>query len=104
MAARQAFAGQKGRKQDDQQWPQIGDQAGLGRRRQAQCSKIQRVIAKKAADPERPDRPGLAQRRKITAPEAERQPAAAADRESHRGHLERRNPTAGGGEQRQARP
>ena len=56
------FARQQGREHDDQQRPEIVDEAGFDGRRVAQGDEVGGVVAEQAADAEQPDRPGLPQR------------------------------------------
>jgi hypothetical protein len=96
---------QAGREQDDQQRPEIVDQPGLGRRREAQGAEVKGVIAEQAAHPEQPDRPGLEERAGARRSGDPGQAAAqAADQEGHGGELERRHRAGGRGEQREQRP
>jgi hypothetical protein len=51
----QLLARQKSREQNDEQRPQIIDQAGFRGRREPEREKIERVIAEQPEYPERPD-------------------------------------------------
>ena len=82
--------GQHRRKQHDQQRPEIVQKAGFGRRREAQREEIQRVIAEQPADPDDPRQRRLPQRtNRIRPPDPGQRSDQRADRERHRGQLER---------------
>ena len=57
----QALARQERREQHDQERPEIGDEARLRRRREAQGREVEGVVAEQPADPERPHDSGLPQ-------------------------------------------
>src|SRR5579872_7042907 len=89
---RQSLAGQKRRKQNDQQWPQVIQKSGFGRWRKAQREKIERVIAEQSADADGPDLWRLPQRRDRLGPANEGGKAhEPADRKGDRGQLKGRN-------------
>src|SRR3546814_15366183 len=55
------FRSQQGGEDDDEQRPEIGDQAGLDRRRVAQRHEVEEVVAEQPADPGQPDRRRMAE-------------------------------------------
>ncbi len=77
---------------DEEQRPQIGDEAHLDRRRRADRGEINEMIAEQAADPQGPDAPVARHPRKHARPERPgREPDQPADQEGHGGELERRH-------------
>ena len=61
MVPAQLFAWQQGRKQHDQQRPEVVDQARFDGRRVAQRKEVQEMVAEEATDAQGPDRQRLAQ-------------------------------------------
>ena len=104
MADAQPLARQQRGKQHDQQRPQIGDQARLGRRRPPQRGEVKRVIAEQPADADQPDRPRLGDGAEAPARGGEAEAERAADRKRQRRQFERRNLARRGGQQRERGP
>jgi len=104
MLEPQRLAGQRRGHQDDEQRPEIGDEARLCGRGGAQSGEIERVIAEQPADADEPNRPGLRQRRELAARGGVDQAGGPAHSEGERREFERRNGPRGGRHQRQHRP
>jgi hypothetical protein len=104
MARAKALAGQSGREQNNQQRPQISDEARVGRRRVAQRGEIERMIAEEPADPDNPDAPWLGQPRQAPSRRSVDQAAETTDGECQGGQFERRRIARQRGQERQGRP
>ncbi len=99
------FTGHQCRADDDEQRPEIGDQAGIDGWSVTQRGKIKEMVAKKPDNAEQPDPCRLAQMpRSARPPKPRDQPEARADCERHGCQLKWRNLPRNIGEKREHRP
>jgi hypothetical protein len=59
MVEAQPFSRQQGRKHHEEQWSEIGDQAGFNGRRRANGGEVYEVVAKQPANADKPYSPVL---------------------------------------------
>jgi hypothetical protein len=102
----QPFTGQQAGKDDDEQRPEIADQADLDGGRVAQREEVEKMIEEQAADADQPRRRRLSELDDdgVAADQPFGEREGGGGREGHRDELERRHATGTGRQQRERRP